>query len=507
MAQYYDIQRMHFREGKSIRTIAKELKMSRRTVKKYLTEGKEPLRPPTRRSIKPRPAPVIEEVRPLIEKWIREDENAPVKQRHTGKRIFERLVTEHCFTGAESTVRREVGRIRKKVKEVYLPLEFQLGDNIQCDWGQAQITLNGTPKTVHLFVMRLTASRTIYVRAYIHERQEAFFDGHCRAFEFFGGVPRRVTYDNLKTAVKKVLHGRNREENEAFQALRAHYVFHAEFCNVASGNEKGQVESMVGFIRRNFMVPVPEVQSIEEFNQYLEQKCREYAAKTRVPYRNEIVNELWEEEKKHLLAIPKTPFDACRIVSVKVSSQALVQLDTNFYSVPCRYVGEVLLLKAYVDHVIVVDQDTVVAEHSRCYQKNRRRLQLEHYIDALMKKPRALKNAAVFQTNTIPSIYRRFYKEMNQRYGTDGDKSFVRILYLHREHGSDVLIPILKEAERQGQYRYEVVWNLLHQRLHGHNTTQPMPKEALTERLSEYQVSQPDIHQFNQLLGKGGTLH
>ncbi|MBC9783802.1 transposase [Heliobacterium chlorum] len=146
MAQYYDIQRMHFRECKSKRTIAKELKISRRTVKKYLTEGKKPLRPPTWRSIKLRPAPVIEEVRPLIEKWIREEESAPVKQRHTRKRIFERLVTEHCFTGAESTVRKEVGRIRNKIKEDYLPLEFQLGDNIQCDWGQAQITLNGTQK-------------------------------------------------------------------------------------------------------------------------------------------------------------------------------------------------------------------------------------------------------------------------------------------------------------------------------------------------------------------------
>ncbi|MBM7867091.1 IS21 family transposase [Heliobacterium gestii] len=506
MAQYHDIRRMYFREGKSIRRIANELKMSRRTIGKYLNDGFEPSQRRRKQIPRHRSAPVVGPFAPIIKTWLADDLSRPPKQRHTGRRIYERLAEEYGFIGAESTVRRVVGQLRREVKPVYIPLEFPLGDNAQCDWGEVQILLNGTPTKVRLFVMRLTASRALFVRAYPHERQEAFFDGHCRAFRFFGGVPQRVTYDNLKTAVKKVLRGRNREEQEAFQALRAHYVFQAEFCNVASGNEKGQVECMVGYSQRNFFVPLPEVDSLDELNTRLAQQCLRFAEKTRLPHSEERIASAWARGNTHLLRLPERDFDACRVLPVRADHYSLVHFETNAYSIPCAWAGRELLLKAYVDEIRIIAGVEVIAVHRRCYERKQQRLHLDHFIDALAKKPRALRDAAAFQNDSAPPIYRRFYLEMRRRDGAEGDRAFIRILQLHRQHGAAVLVPALTEAEAQGLYHYDVVAEFVRRQLHPAPIL-PMAVGELPERLADYAVAQPDIGRFNRLLGKGAALH
>ncbi|WP_170292159.1 transposase [Heliobacterium mobile] len=191
----------------------------------------------------------------------------------------------------------------------------------------------------------------------------------------------------MKTAVKKILSGRNREEHEAFQRLRAHYVYQAEFCNVTSGNEKGQVENMVGYARRNFFVPLPEVNSLDELNEQIERKCLNYAETTQVPHSQELIAQVWKREKSHLLPLPRVPFDACRVVSVQVDHYSLVHLDTNAYSVPCQRSGRSVLLKAYVDEIRILAGAEILAIHRRCYERKQWCLQLDHCVDLLSQKP------------------------------------------------------------------------------------------------------------------------
>src|SRR5690606_32576672 len=230
-------------------------------------------------------------VLPIIDQWLEDDLKRWGKQKHTAAKIYKRLVDEYNFKGSESNLRKIVRKRKKKLQEVFIPLDFQLGHQFQFDWGEADIYLQGRKQRIYLFCIQLSASRVRFVRAYLHEKQEAFLDGFVHAFEFFGGVPTEGLFDNLKTAVIKMLQGRDRLEQESFLALQAHYLFKAEFCNVRSGNEKGRVEGSVGYVRRNALVPEPEVQSLDELNDYLLQWCLKEAEIKKVPHSKETVAE------------------------------------------------------------------------------------------------------------------------------------------------------------------------------------------------------------------------
>ena len=240
------IRKKVLREGWSIRKTARVLGIARQTVRKCLKDAE----PPRYHLTVQRPSPVLGPVQAIIDQWLAEDEQRPPKQRHTSRRIWERLVAEYGFKGAESTVRRYVSQRRRQQREVYVPLEFDLGSRAFCDWGQAQVILGGQEVTAHLFCMRLAASRDFFVMAFPHERQEAFLTGHRCTFEFWGGVPATITYDNLATAVRRVLEGHAREEQERFSSLRAHYLFDSHFATPGRGEEKGTVENLVGYVRR-----------------------------------------------------------------------------------------------------------------------------------------------------------------------------------------------------------------------------------------------------------------
>jgi transposase len=245
-------------EGLSQRAAAKAAGVSRHAVRVALLEPVE--RKYTLKEPKKRPKASV--VEGLIETILKQDLTAPPKQRHTARRIYHRLVEEHQFTGSEATVRRIVAAHKQRAREVFVPLEYEPGAEAQVDFGEAEILLSGVPTKVHLFCMKLAFSRMPFVMAFPSQKQEAFFEGHVEAFAFFGGVPRRLTYDNLKAAVQTILEGHNRKEQEAFTLLRAHYLFDSHFCTPRRGNEKGQVESLVGYVRRNALVPRPEVSSL-----------------------------------------------------------------------------------------------------------------------------------------------------------------------------------------------------------------------------------------------------
>jgi transposase len=295
------IRRAYFLEHKSIRKIAKELKHSRDMVKKAI-ESAEPGEYTLRQ---PRPAPVMSSYVRRIDELLAESERLPRKQQYTGHKIYEQLQKEG-YTGSESGVRRCIGQRRRKGKKrpVYIPLEFDPGMDGQVDWAEAEAIIAGEQLTVHLLLMRLCYSRKLFVRAFPGEKQEAFFEGQELAFHHFGGIPHRLSYDNLKAAVKRILEGRNRQEQDKFIAFRSHYLFESRFCTPGQGHEKGRVEDGVGFARRNFLVPPPRVDSFEQLNDHLLACCLA-DDRRRVDRQPVTIGEAWEQETAHLLLLPK----------------------------------------------------------------------------------------------------------------------------------------------------------------------------------------------------------
>ncbi len=302
------IRRAYFIEQKSIRQIARDFGHSRKTVRKALADPE--AQPYTLRH--PRPAPVLGAFKARIEALLADNVHLPRKQRYTARRIFQRLRAQG-YKGSESSVRRYVSqlRARNKKRAVFLPLEFDPGIDAQVDWGEAEAIISGKRQTVQLFVMRLCYSRRLFVMAAPSQRQEVFFDAHVRAFAAFGGVPHRITYDNLTTAVARVLEGRNREEQRSFIVFRSYYLFDSRFCTPGQGHEKGGVEHGVGFVRRNFLVPVPEFDSFEALNTYLAQCCLRDQDR-QVKGQPQRIGQAFAQEQPMLRPLPERPFEAAK---------------------------------------------------------------------------------------------------------------------------------------------------------------------------------------------------
>lgn len=379
------IRKAKFKDEKSNRQIALELGISRNTVRKIVTQARVTV-PEYKRS-KPIQAPVMGSFIPVIEAWLEADRRAPRKQQHTSKRIYDRLVEEYQFQGSERRVREVVAALREKPKEAYLPLAFEPGEMAQVDWIEdLRVMIAGRLCKVQVLNLVLNYSGSVYCEAFEHARQEAFFQGQRNAFEFWGGVPGTVTYDNLKSAVQKILEGRNREENTRFVAFRSAYLFDSRFCNPARGNEKGRVENMVKFVQRNLFTPIPQVDSLAELNALLRERCTAYLSHTQAR-QAEPVGERLQAEQDHFLPLPQFPPECCRIEPVKVSKTSLVQFETNRYSVPSEYAYQTLHLKAFVDRIEITDREKTIAVHSRISGKFQESIRFEHYAKLLERKP------------------------------------------------------------------------------------------------------------------------
>jgi transposase len=398
MYQQEAVRKACLRDGKSQRAVSRELGMARNTVSKLLRGTA----PPRYYLTKAKAKPVLDEYIAIIKAWLETDESAPRKQRHTAKRIYDRLVAEYGFPGCERTVRKYVAQIREKIQESFLPLVFQPGEMAQVDWiEKVTVILAGKACKVDIFGLVLNYSGAFYFEAFDCMKQEAFFEGHTNAFGFLGGVPRTLTYDNLKTAVTKVLQGKNRLENERFVAFRSAYLFDSEFCNPRKGNEKGRIENMVKFAERNLLTPVPQVESLEELNALLRQRCLDYLAHTQ-SRQTQRVGERLHAEKEQLLPLPSHPPECCRILPVKASKFALVQFETNRYSVPSAYAYRDLWLKAFVNRVEITSQEAVIATHPRLKGRLQESIQAEHYGKILERKPGAARHLRGGNASLLP---------------------------------------------------------------------------------------------------------
>lgn len=431
---YELIRRKVLVEGLSERSVAQELGHSRNTVAKAL---KHPV-PPGYRLSKARPRPSVEPFRGWIEQILRDDESAPRKQRHTAMRIYERLRDEHGYTGHDCTVRRFVAHVKAQAgtgtPEAYMPLVFEPGEEAQVDWGEATVVENGVRTKVQLFEMRLCHGKASIVIPYRRATLEAFLDGHVRAFAFFGGVPRRLAYDNLRSAVIRVGPGRERELNQRFLQLRSWYLFDTRFCNVESGNEKGDVENLVKRSQRTYLTPVPEVTSMNELSDHLLEGCRRDL--DRVDRGQTLCRRaLLEVERSKLLPLGPSVFPACVEWPTAVCKRSLVRVDGNDYSVPTRYAHRPCVARAFVDRVTIELDQMIVADHARCYGKGQFVLEAEHYVELAERKPGSMMNARAFKSLGLDEgAMRSLRLELEHRRGAAGTREFAAVLGLIRTH-------------------------------------------------------------------------
>jgi len=480
-------------KGWSIREVSRHMQIARQTVRKCLEDSKQPAYNQTQ----PRRSPMLDQVKRIIDEWLKQDEQAPRKQRHTARRIYHRLVQEYGFQGGESTVRAYVASVRGQHREVFIPLAFDLGQRAQCDWGQAQVVLDGRAVTVHLLCMRLLASKDFFVMAFMNEQEEAFLEGQRQAVEFFGGVPAVISYDNLTTAVKKILTNRARIEQDDFSSFRTHYLFDSHFCNIAKGNEKGSVENLVGYARRNFLVPVPEVRSIDELNQHLRNGCVANRLRQH-PFEKSTIGVVFAEEQKSLRPLPPCPFECARLLHVRVNSLSLVHVDTNRYSAPTRYAYQIVVAKVYVDRVCLYHKETLIAQHPRLNGRNLESLRFEHYLEVLERKPGAMSYARALKADALPPLWQQYLEAVRQSLPR-AERDFIRTLQLMREMPEHHVEDAVRNALSSGTYGYEVVRNLAAQYWQADSPVQPLQGAALAH-LPPATVAPPDVQRFNQLL-------
>ena len=447
MDQYEYIRTAHRVYNKSIRQIQKETGHSRVTIRKVL-EGE--FTGYRRRSAQP--YPVLENHRGSIERWLKEDREMPKKQRHTARRIYTRLVEEEGYAGSEVTVRRYVREVKAKegmeTSGAYLILEPDCGQEAEADWGRAIAIIQGKRVPFHFFCMRSKFSGKSFVRAYPCEKQQAFFDAHVHAFAFFGGVFPVIVYDNLTSAVQKVLMGHDRIEQEGFRKLRSYYNFDARFCNPAAAHEKGGTEGMIGYTRRNYLVPIPVVDSFADLNERLLNACLRHGSH-RTQGRTENVDCLFAREKEHLIPLPTVPIGNMRLLETAVNKYSTIVADKNHYSVPVCYVRLKVRIELTIDRVDIFYDGRKIASHERLFSNNKWQLDPQHYLELIKRKPGAFDSALVIRRwrKEWPACLDRLLLTFRQRQGdTAGVKDFISMLMLYRDYPPEDIEAVVELA-------------------------------------------------------------
>ena len=400
----YDEIRKRYLAGESQRHIAKALGISRNTVAKYCEGASVPWERKTPERVSTVLTP---ETVSFIQSCLKEDGAEGLKkQKHTAKRIYDRLVEETGFTGGESTVRMKVREMKQKIPAAFVPLEFAPGEALQVDWGEGIVYVGGNKEKINLFCARLCYSCRPIVLAYHRQNEESFLDAFVKVFQLLGGVPVKVIFDNGKVAVKDGF-GSHARKQEGYTALSAHYGFEALFCNPAEGHEKGLVEGLVGWVRRNILVPVPRISFLTELNELLLERCKKYEGH-QIQGKPDTVGAMYKAERTSLRALPKYTFETAKCSSVRVSAFSTVRFQTNRYSVPIAYVGQTVGIKAYPETIEVYASGKKIAEHVRCFEHQQARYHLEDYLPLLETRSRAFFNAAPVRQNIPPEVLEKW---------------------------------------------------------------------------------------------------
>ena len=483
----------------TIRGVARKLAVHRRMVREAIASAV-----PARRKKPERRPGKLGPVLPIIDQILEGDRKAPRKQRHTAHRIWERLrADEPGLEVSERTVRKYVRRRKAElgweVRETCVPQSHDWGVEAQADWYEAWAELSGEWVKLQVFTLRSMASGGAFHRAYLRATQQAFLEAQELAFAYFGGVFRRIRYDNLTSAVKKILRGYQREETARFIAFRSHWRFASEFCTPAAAHEKGGVEGEVGYFRRNHWTPVPRAKDLEELNAQLLAACQQDQQR-QIQGHPLRVGAAMQVEREHLLALAEEGFDLAEVSFPRVDGLGRVKVRTNFYSVPLRP-GTSVQAKVYSSAVELWHEGKCVARHERCYRRQQQILDLEHYLGVLERKPGALAGSKPLEqwrkAGRWPASYDRFWEQLRARHGRqDGTRRMIELLALGKQHGYDRLCGAVESALSMGCGDVAAVRYLLA------TEAQERPPQEVVEvgLLGRYERPLPVMSEYDRLL-------
>jgi len=469
-----------------------------RTIQKILKDPEPPDQPKEYARDKPKTGQFIS----VIHEILQADKKVHTKQRHTGKRIFERLRDEHGYTGGITVVRDEIRRYRQAAAEVFMPLSHPPGE-AQFDFGEAKAIYRGRKIKVMFCVMSLPYSDAFFCQAFPRECTETFQEGHVRAFNFFDGVPKRISYDNSKIAVAKIVGRRGEKPTREFLRLQSHHLYDRHFCLVRRPNEKGHTENLVGFARRNFMVPMPEFDDFEEFNQKLAEDCRKDLDR-KLRGKSGTKAELLEEDRQAMLPVPNNRFEARRVVNGQSNSLSLVRFDRNDYSVPTKYAHRKVRVVGSLDRLRIVADSHVIAEHVRDWEAENVHYEPVHYLALLERKPNSLDFGKPFEQWKLPYGFAILRRRLESDSGGEGRREFIKVLRLLEKHPPEDLGKAIERALDIGALTVDVIRILLQE-----GRESPARIFRLDDRphLQDHNIPEPHICKYNQLLTNESDSH
>ena len=459
------IRRMRLVDGKSIRAIAKEFNMSKNTVKKVIRNDS------TQLEYAPRVAqvsPVLGQFKAILTKMLEDNTKEPARRRLTSKKLHE-LLKKQGYTGSYESVNLAVRNHRReyeaKGKQVFVPLWFEPGQAFQFDWGLEEVEISGVIVRVKAARIKLCHSRHSLVVVYPNEQLEMVLDAHNEAFRFFEGCCKNGIYDNMRTAIKKILVGKDRDLNERFAEMASHHLFETIACTPASGWEKGQVEKQVGDTRRNFFTPLLKGVSYTDINNQLKSMCENWSKTMKHPdFTERLVWDVYQEEKPKLIPY-RGDFTSYRLHPTVVSPMSTVTYDTNAYSVECAYVGRAVQIKPFAWEVFILHEGKIIGQHVRGFERNMKIYNPWHYVPVLERKPGALRNGAPFKElmDGLPLIFSQIRTKLQSH--NDGDKQFIKILLLIMKYGMQPVTQACLSALATGGCSSDLVENYLSPKL------------------------------------------
>jgi transposase len=456
MKLWNEVRRAVLVDGLNHRQACQKFGIHDDTLKKMLAHPE----PPGFQLSEPRGKPVIGPFLPIIEEILKSDQGAPVKQRHDGQRILERLREEHGYQGSDSTFYRALGAIQKRSRPVYVPLKHPPGE-AQFDFGFAYVRIDGVVTRIAFAELSLPYSNVRYCQVFPGECTESFQEGLKRAFHFLGGVPTLIKFDNSKVAVRKIVGMRGDEATSEFLRIASHFLFEHYFCRVRQPQEKGHVENAVKYSRSKHMVPMPELTSFDAFNRQLEERCRADMLKTSAR-KEKTIAELFDEEKKSLLPLPEEEFEARRIELRHANSLSLVRFHNNDYSIPTEYAHHEITVIGGVDVVKFLVLGRVVALHKRDWRKNKTHYNPIHYLALAERKPNSLDFGKPFEDWDLPKDFDVLRRRLERSAGKQGFREYLKILRLLESHSPEQLAQAVRRALELKAVSYETIRCSIH---------------------------------------------
>ena len=454
MDQWIELRDKMHNQDVPLRQLERETGIGRQTLRKIRDNSQ----PPGYRRTKPVDKPKIGPYFDRIKFILKPENQVHKKQYYTAKKILEILQSEG-FTGSYTIVKDAIRQIKRTSKEVFMPLSQPPGE-AQVDFGQALANFDGTLKKMIFFVMSMVHSDAMFVMAFPRECTESFLEAHVRAFDFFGCVPKRISYDNTRVAVTKIFTHHKRKHTAEFKRIISHYLFEPHFCNVRRPNEKGIVEGSVKYARLNFMVPVPQVKDYDELNELLRNCCKSDLDRILRGKRSLTKKQLLAEDKVAAIALPDDKFDYRKSASTFASSQSLVRYDTNDYSVPVSWAHHQVTIKASFRFIEVFHKDQHIATHRRCWDRECQIFNPLHYLELLERKPGALDHARPLENWNLPACFNT-YRKLLETHRDNGTKEYIQILLLLKKYSILQISKAINRALNCRVYCYDGILQFL----------------------------------------------